>query len=110
MDEVPKFSSAEVARFRQWSLAALPRLHTWYQWLNRTQAGPVPFSYRWRGRNPQETHQLNPLTLSSGKLLCLVHVISLRKGYTALCPSVFILTNEVSFSSVISSHVGVHAD
>ncbi|VDP79487.1 unnamed protein product [Echinostoma caproni] len=66
IDLLPKFSSAEVARFRQWSLTALPRLHTWYQWFNRTQAGSVPFSYYWKGRDPHEIHQLNPLTLSSG--------------------------------------------
>ncbi|CAL8097923.1 unnamed protein product [Calicophoron daubneyi] len=66
MDSLPKLMSSEANRFRHWSALVLPRLHAWYQWLNRTQFGPVPLSYRWRGRNPKEIHQLNPLTFSSG--------------------------------------------
>ncbi|OON23096.1 mannosyl oligosaccharide glucosidase, partial [Opisthorchis viverrini] len=66
IESIPRFTADEAARFRHWSTLVLPRLHKWYQWFNRTQAGPVPLSYRWRGRDPKAIHQLNPLTLSSG--------------------------------------------
>ncbi|CAH8535697.1 unnamed protein product [Dicrocoelium dendriticum] len=66
LDAMPDFSAEEAERFRHWSALVLPRLHAWYQWFNRTQSGPLPLSYRWRGRDPKETRQLNPLTLSSG--------------------------------------------
>ncbi|KAF6775819.1 hypothetical protein AHF37_04192 [Paragonimus kellicotti] len=65
IESLPKFTSDETVRFRSWSTLVLPRLHTWYQWFNQTQAGATPFTYRWRGRDPKEIHQLNPLTLSS---------------------------------------------
>ncbi|PAA92831.1 hypothetical protein BOX15_Mlig018855g3, partial [Macrostomum lignano] len=43
-----------------------PRLATWYAFFNTTQAGLLPGTYRWRGRDSNKVHQLNPLTLSSG--------------------------------------------
>lgn len=43
-----------------------PRLRAWYGWLNRTQNGAVPSSYRWRGRNATTVRELNPKTLTSG--------------------------------------------
>ncbi|KAM9286248.1 mannosyl-oligosaccharide glucosidase [Cariama cristata] len=43
-----------------------PRLRAWYDWYNRTQAGPLPFTFRWRGRDPQLERFLNPKTLASG--------------------------------------------
>ncbi|XP_074721407.1 mannosyl-oligosaccharide glucosidase [Strix uralensis] len=43
-----------------------PRLHAWYDWYNRTQAGPLPLTFRWRGRDPQHELFLNPKTLASG--------------------------------------------
>lgn len=46
--------------------AAWPRLRTWITWYNVTQAGPLPGSYRWRGRDPHTTRELNPKTLTSG--------------------------------------------
>ena len=48
------------------SLPFIQRLEKWYQWYNRTQAGPVPLSYRWRGRNATSILELNPKTLTSG--------------------------------------------
>ncbi|XP_038600433.1 LOW QUALITY PROTEIN: mannosyl-oligosaccharide glucosidase [Tachyglossus aculeatus] len=45
---------------------AFPRLLAWFSWLNRTQAGPRPLSYRWRGRDPASRRFLNPKTLPSG--------------------------------------------
>ncbi|XP_042664250.1 mannosyl-oligosaccharide glucosidase isoform X1 [Tyto alba] len=43
-----------------------PRLRAWYDWFNRTQAGPLPLTFRWRGRDPQPELFLNPKTLASG--------------------------------------------
>lgn len=43
-----------------------PRLLAWYSWLNRTQAGPEPLSFRWRGRDTEHERFLNPKTLASG--------------------------------------------
>lgn len=45
---------------------AFPRLRAWFSWLHETQAGPVPLSYRWRGRDPALPTLLNPKTLPSG--------------------------------------------
>ncbi|XP_006872482.1 PREDICTED: mannosyl-oligosaccharide glucosidase [Chrysochloris asiatica] len=45
---------------------AFPRLHAWFSWLHQSQAGPVPLSYRWRGRDPALPNLLNPKTLPSG--------------------------------------------
>ncbi|OXA45619.1 Mannosyl-oligosaccharide glucosidase [Folsomia candida] len=63
-----------IQRHREWLLinhkATLqrmwPRLSTWYQWLNKTQMGETPFTYRWRGRNASTLRELNPKTLASG--------------------------------------------
>ncbi|KAM6289128.1 mannosyl-oligosaccharide glucosidase [Aegotheles albertisi] len=43
-----------------------PRLQAWYEWLWRSQAGPLPLSFRWRGRDPNPERFLNPKTLASG--------------------------------------------
>lgn len=51
---------------RLFTLPFVQRLEQWYQWYNRTQIGPVPFSYRWRGRNGTSVFELNPKTLTSG--------------------------------------------
>ena len=43
-----------------------PRLRAWYNWLNTTQAGRLPSTYRWRGRDATTDRELNPKTLTSG--------------------------------------------
>ena len=43
-----------------------PRLQAWYNWYNTSQAGDRPGTYRWRGRDPNSIHELNPKTLTSG--------------------------------------------
>ncbi|UJR36867.1 hypothetical protein I4U23_029580 [Adineta vaga] len=48
------------------TLPFIQRLEKWYQWYNRTQSGPIPFSFRWRGRNASSIFELNPKTLTSG--------------------------------------------
>ena len=42
-----------------------PRLESWYGWFKRTQAGAVPHSFRWRGRDADDG-KLNAMTLASG--------------------------------------------
>ncbi|RUS86055.1 hypothetical protein EGW08_006209 [Elysia chlorotica] len=46
--------------------ALYPRLKRWFAYYNTTQNGDQPFTYRWHGRDPTLTKQLNPLTLTSG--------------------------------------------
>uniref|UniRef100_A0A915KUU7 Mannosyl-oligosaccharide glucosidase n=1 Tax=Romanomermis culicivorax TaxID=13658 RepID=A0A915KUU7_ROMCU len=43
-----------------------PRLKAWYSWLNSSQSGHIPGTYRWRGRNGTTDRELNPKTLPSG--------------------------------------------
>ncbi|XP_026532287.1 mannosyl-oligosaccharide glucosidase [Notechis scutatus] len=42
------------------------RLQSWYGWYNRTQAGALPYTFRWRGRDQDTQLFLNPKTLTSG--------------------------------------------
>ena len=48
--------------------AAYPRLLAWFEWFKRTQAGPVPGSFRWRGREAavEWDTELNKKTFASG--------------------------------------------
>uniref|UniRef100_A0A803TTL9 Mannosyl-oligosaccharide glucosidase n=1 Tax=Anolis carolinensis TaxID=28377 RepID=A0A803TTL9_ANOCA len=43
-----------------------PRLQSWYDWYNQTQTGPLPYTFRWRGRDQDTRLFLNPKTLTSG--------------------------------------------
>ncbi|XP_046386309.1 mannosyl-oligosaccharide glucosidase [Ischnura elegans] len=44
-----------------------PRLQAWFNWLNTSQAGTLPGTYRWRGRVLLEpSPEINPKTLASG--------------------------------------------
>ncbi|NXA44207.1 MOGS glucosidase, partial [Eudromia elegans] len=43
-----------------------PRLRAWFHWYNSTQAGTLPSTFRWRGRDAQHERFLNPKTLPSG--------------------------------------------
>ncbi|XP_042322873.1 mannosyl-oligosaccharide glucosidase [Sceloporus undulatus] len=43
-----------------------PRLQSWYDWYNKTQTGPLPYTFRWRGRDQDTQLFLNPKTLTSG--------------------------------------------
>lgn len=51
--------------------AAYPRLLAWFEWFKRTQAGPVPGSFRWRGREPvvDWDTELNKKTFASDEYL-----------------------------------------
>ncbi|ETW01470.1 hypothetical protein, variant 1 [Aphanomyces invadans] len=42
-----------------------PKLQRWFEWYRRTQAGPEPNTFRWRGRDVHDG-KLMPNTLSSG--------------------------------------------
>lgn len=63
-----------IERHRDWLLVKQrstlrrmwPRLQSWYHWLNRTQSGDEPTTFRWRGRNSTTVRELNPKTLASG--------------------------------------------
>eukprot|EP00195_Chlamydomonas_chlamydogama_P007994 CAMPEP_0202898164 /NCGR_PEP_ID=MMETSP1392-20130828/6754_1 /ASSEMBLY_ACC=CAM_ASM_000868 /TAXON_ID=225041 /ORGANISM="Chlamydomonas chlamydogama, Strain SAG 11-48b" /LENGTH=860 /DNA_ID=CAMNT_0049584015 /DNA_START=924 /DNA_END=3506 /DNA_ORIENTATION=- len=57
---------ADLPEVQQFLRQAWPRLEAWYRWFNTTQAGPVPTSYRWHGRNSTTNLELNPKTLTSG--------------------------------------------
>lgn len=43
-----------------------PRLLVWFNWFDRSQVGPQPTTFRWRGRNSTTDRELNPKTLASG--------------------------------------------
>ena len=47
-------------------VAAWPRLRAWLDWFLTTQAGSLPGTFRWRGRNNITDRELNPKTFASG--------------------------------------------
>nr|UEK51455.1 glucosidase 1B-like protein [Parasacculina yatsui] len=63
LEQMSRPPSLEQLRFLE---LAWPRLEVWYDWFNRTQTGPLPGTYRWRGRDSDTVLELNPKTLSSG--------------------------------------------
>lgn len=46
--------------------ALFPRLYKWYTWFTESQKGTKEGTYRWRGRDPNATNELNAKTLTSG--------------------------------------------
>ncbi|CAL8462054.1 g1585 [Coccomyxa elongata] len=48
--------------------AAYPRIEAWFGWFQRTQAGQLPGTFRWRGRGtaPEWDTELNRKTFASG--------------------------------------------
>ena len=52
--------------FRNYLHRFWPRLVAWYNWFDNSQAGEIPGTFRWRGRNANAVHELNPKTLTSG--------------------------------------------
>ncbi len=50
----------ELARLKTW----WPGLQQWFFWFQKGQAGSIPGTFRWRGRNLDG--KLNPNTLASG--------------------------------------------
>ena len=53
-------------RARRFLAHVFPRIEAWVAWYERTQTGPRPHSYRWRGRVEDSDRELNPKTLASG--------------------------------------------
>lgn len=66
IDGVLKSSKKDDAELKSILNRMYPRLKLWYRWLNNTQAGSAPNTYRWRGRNATTDLELNPKTLPSG--------------------------------------------
>ena len=55
-----------------------PRLQAWYNWFNRTQEGPHPLTYRWKGRNATSDRELNPKVIGWIKPIRLHYAVLLR--------------------------------
>ncbi len=61
--------SFEGAKTTTWMCdTAYPRMEAWFRWFQRTQAGQLPGTFRWRGRGtaPEWDTELNRKTFASG--------------------------------------------
>lgn len=56
----------EVSAWKSFFTAAWPKLVLWVNWYQKSQAGPLPWSFQWKGRDPATDRELNPKTLMSG--------------------------------------------
>ena len=52
----------------------------WYRWFDKTQAGLLPGSFRWRGRTEDGIDELNPKTLTSGAFMLDVMTVPIGGG------------------------------
>eukprot|EP01025_Chloroclados_australasicus_P010178 TRINITY_DN14015_c0_g1_i2.p1 TRINITY_DN14015_c0_g1~~TRINITY_DN14015_c0_g1_i2.p1 ORF type:complete len:873 (+),score=84.18 TRINITY_DN14015_c0_g1_i2:337-2619(+) len=62
---IVQLSSMKSTGYKEFFTAAWPRLKSWFQWLDQSQAGKLKGSYKWRGRDPNAI-EVNPKTLTSG--------------------------------------------
>lgn len=63
---VRKMLSGEIEKDTEFLHKSFLRLQVLFNWFNSTQAGIIPGTYRWRGRQANAIHELNPQTLTSG--------------------------------------------
>lgn len=57
---------SETNAWKSFFSAAWPKLVLWVNWYKTSQAGTLPMSFQWKGRDPKTNRELNPKTLMSG--------------------------------------------